>query len=346
MNDQPAQSRPLPNHERHRRVLLDAIAAESAHEQAADGPARSTERRPARAGFPRPRSLQETGPSRLRARFAPVLAALAVILVAAAGIGVHALLRPASQPGRPGARPVTAATRTTTAAEPATASPSAVGGGEWSVTQKYTVTAPVSRLIVNGTAGSVAVAGGPGSDVSVTAKIYYHASRPTVSDTVSGRTLTLGYSGCADCGVAFTVTVPRAAGVTVSEQTGRVTVANLAGNVSVNDDTGMVTVGSLTGDVSVQVGSGSIGGTGLSAARASFRDSLGTIDVAFTAPPSQLTAVTGTGMVSVQVPSGTTYQVNASSQLGSVDDSVPQSPAATHVITASTGIGLVSVSTG
>lgn len=344
MNDQPAQSWPLPNHERHRRVLLDAIAAESARQQAADGPARSPELRPARAGFPR--SLQETGSSRLRAWVAPALAAVAVILVAAAGVGVHALLRPASQPGQPGARPAVAATRTTTAAEPSTAGPSAVGGGEWSVTQKYTITAPVSSMIVNDTAGSVAVAGGPGSEVSVTAKIYYRASRPTVSDTVSGRTLALGYSGCTDCGVAFTITVPRAVGVTVHERTGKVTVADLAGNVAVSDDTGMVTVAGLTGDVSVQAGSGGIGGTGLSAARASFRDTVGAIDVAFTAPPRLLTAVTDTGMVSVQVPPGTTYRVNASSQLGLVDDSVPQSPTATHVITASSSIGMVSVSAG
>jgi hypothetical protein len=50
--------------------------------------------------------------------------------------------------------------------------------------------------------------------------------------------------------------------------------------------------------------------------------------------------------VSVRVPSGTTYRVNASSQVGVVDDSVPQSPTATHVITASTNTGMVSVSTG
>ena len=342
MNDQPAQPRPLPHHERHRRTLLAAIAAESAHERGAGRPARSPESGLARAARSRRlRSLAETEPSRRRGRVVPAMSAAAVFIVAAAGIGVHALLRPASQPSQPGVRLTTAATRSS-----ASPRPSAVGGGEWSVTQKYTVTAPVSSLIVNDTAGSVSVTSGSGSEVSVAAKIYYRTSRPSISHTVSGRTLTLGYSACADCSVAFTVTVPRAASVTINEHTGEVAVANLAGDVSVSDDTGTVAMASLTGDVSVQNGSGAINGTGLSTARASFRDLNGIIDVAFTAPPRQLSAVSDTGTVSVQVPSGVTYKVDASSQLGVIDVSVPQSPTATHVITATTDTGPVSVSTG
>jgi DUF4097 and DUF4098 domain-containing protein YvlB len=100
----------------------------------------------------------------------------------------------------------------------------------------------------------------------------------------------------------------------------------------------------LTGDVSVQNHNGSISGTGLSAKRAWFRDGTGSIDVAFTAAPRQLSAMSSTGRVTVRVPPGTAYQVNASSKVGSVSVSVPQSPAATHVITAATTTGTVSVS--
>ena len=52
-----------------------------------------------------------------------------------------------------------------------------------------------------------------------------------------------------------------------------------------------VAVAWQTGDVSVRNGSGTITGTGLSAALASFRDGNGVIDVAFAAPPRQLSAV-------------------------------------------------------
>lgn len=336
MNDQAAQSRPLPHHERHRRTLLAAIAAESAREQASGRPARSPEPGLARAAGARARSLPRIGSPR-RGWVTPVMAAAAVLVVVAAGVGVHALVRPASQPGT---RPTPATMRS------AGSRPSPAGGGEWTVTQRYTVPAPVGSLIVNDTAGSVAVTAGSGSEVSVTAKIYYRTSRPSISHTVSRRTLALGYSACADCGVAFTITVPRAASVTINEHTGKVTVASVAGDVSVSDDTGMISLTDLSGDVSVHDGTGAISGTGLSAARASFSDRDGMTELTFTAPPRQLIAESGTGMVSIRVPSGTTYRVEASSKLGMVDDSVPQSAAATHMITATTGTGMVSVSTG
>jgi len=205
---------------------------------------------------------------------------------------------------------------------------------------------PVNSLIVNDTTGSVSVSSGPGSEVSVTTTIHYSTSSPYITHTISGHALTLGYSGCTDCSVAFTVTVPRTASVTIHVQTGHVSVASLAGDVSVGDDTGKVTLIGLTGNVSVRDGTGSVSGTGLSAKRASFQDGTGSIDVAFTAAPRQLSAVTGTGEVSVRVPSGTAYQVNASSKAGSVKVSVPQSPTVTHVITATTTTGAVSVSNG
>lgn len=351
MNGEPTRSRRLPHHERHRSELLAAIAAESAPGQARGRSARAPERFFARRLHP----LAKTERPGLRNWLAPLMVTVAVLAVIALGVGGHALLRRAGQPSQPsrpghsgqpghsGTPPTATAARSSAGAAP---SASAVGGGEWSVTENYTVTGPVSSLIVNDTAGSVSVTGGSGGEVSVTAKIYYRTSRPSISAAVSGRTLALGYSACTDCGVGFAVTVPRGTSVTVNEHTGMVTLDNLAGDVSVSDDTGMVALDNLVGDVSVRNGNGAINGTGLSAARASFRDGNGIIQVAFTTPPLQLSAVSDTGRVSVRVPSGTTYRVNASTQVGIVDDSVPQSPTATHVITATSDSGVVSVTAG
>lgn len=272
------------------------------------------------------------------------MAAAAVVIVVAAVAALHALVRTAGQPGRPaspGAPPASVATRSS-----ASPSPSALGGGELTVTQKYTITAPVGSLVVNDAVGAVSVAAGSGSGISVTAKIYYRATAPSVSRTVSGRTLTLGYSSCTDCGVAFTVTVPRATSATINAHAGKVDVAGLAGRVSVSDDAGAVALTQLAGDVSVRDGTGAISGTGLTSAHASFRDGTGMIGVVFAAPPHQLSAVSSTGMVSIRVPPGVTYRVDASSRLGMVNDSLPQSPAATHLITATAGTGVVSLSTG
>jgi hypothetical protein len=217
-------------------------------------------------------------------------------------------------------------------------------GPQSSVTKEYAPTVPVSALVVNDAVGSVSVSSGPGNRVSVTAAINYRGSRPSITHAISGHTLTLGHSPCTSCGVAFTVTVPRTAAVAVRLRTGSVTVADLEGDLSVIDDTGAVTITSLTGDVSVQVRTGSINGTGLSARQASFQDRTGSINVAFTATPRQLSAVNGTGPVSVRLPSGPAYHVSASSRTGKVSVSVPQSPGATPVITAATTTGAVSVS--
>ena len=218
------------------------------------------------------------------------------------------------------------------------------GCGQQSVTQAYTPAVPVSSLIVNDKAGSVSVSSGSGSGVSVTATIHYSDGAPSITHTISGRALTLGYSGCTNCGAAFTVTVPRTASVTVHMQTGDVTVDGIAGDVAVGDDIGGVTMTALSGNMSVQDHTGNVSGTGLAGARASFQDHTGSIDVAFAAAPHQLSAIAGTGRVSVRVPSGTAYQINASSNVGSVHVSVPHSPTATHVITAITTTGAVSVS--
>ena len=219
-------------------------------------------------------------------------------------------------------------------------------GPQSSVTQEYTPAVPVSSLIVNDKVGSVSVSSGSGSGVSVTATIHYSDGTPAITHTISGRALTLGYSGCTNCGAAFTVKVPRMANVTVHMQTGDVTVDGIAGDVAVADDIGGVTMTALSGNVSVQDHTGNVSGTGLVGARASFQDHTGNIDVAFTATPDQLSAIAGTGQVSVRVPSGTAYQINASSDVGSVRVSVPHSPTAIHVITASTTTGAVSVSNG
>jgi len=109
---------------------------------------------------------------------------------------------------------------------------------------------------------------------------------------------------------------------------------------------GVGNVALLLGSTTGRDGIGGVSGTGLSATQASFQDGTGSIDVGFTAAPRQLSAVTQTGAVSIRVPSGMAYQVKAGSKAGSVHVSVPQSPAASRVITATTTIGAVSVRNG
>jgi hypothetical protein len=183
----------------------------------------------------------------------------------------------------------------------------------------------VSSLVVTDGTGAVTVTAGDSTSVSISAQVTYSGTRPQISRHIVGRTLTVGYS-CGDCGVAFRITVPHRM------------------NVAVNVGTGQITLTGLAGDLDIQAGVGTINGTGLSAAAARFDAGTGQVDVAFTEAPRQVTAMSNTGAVSIRAPSSVPYRVAATSQLGSVNVALPQSASASHVITATSEIGSVTVS--
>lgn len=302
---QPPGVRPLPHHEEHRQELLAAIRAEPA------------------------RSLGRAGrPARVTARWlAPAAAAAAVLVLIAGAFALHAFTMPgshsATRPARYQTQP--AGSRTTAGQHHPAGRPSPAGGPQHTVTRSYQVTSAVSRLVVNDATGLVTVTGADTRGVSVTAVIRYDGSAPSITRDRSAATLTLGYSSCRDCGVAFRVTVPRDISVQVNEGTGGVTLADLGG------------------DASVQAGTGSITASGLAGSRYEFRLSTGPVAAAFTAPPAQLTATVGVGSVTIQVPASATYRVSASSRLGAVTVTVPRAQHATHVITAQAATGAVTV---
>ena len=256
-----------------------------------------------------------------------------MLAIAGAVLGARALLPQGGQPGT-GRPPVTGSAGTTpslsTALTPVGATPTPVqeSGGQWLVTRKYQMNAPVSGLVVNDPVGAVLVSGGGSGGVSVTATVSYRSAQPAITQRVSGGTLSLAYSSCTDCGVSFQVTVPRGASITINEGTGHVGLTGLAGGVD------------------VAVHAGSVTATGLTGAEARFSDDVGGINVSFSAPPRQLTAQAQTGAIIVDVPSSADYRVSANTGMGALTVTVPQSSSATHVVTATTNIGAVTVGTG
>jgi hypothetical protein len=65
------------------------------------------------------------------------------------------------------------------------------------------------------------------------------------------------------------------------------------------------------------------------------------------APPTRVSAISGQGGVTVELPRGrTSYQVQATSGQGSVTNSVGDNPASARVIDASSGQGDVTVDYG
>jgi len=194
-------------------------------------------------------------------------------------------------------------------------------------TAVYQIGSPVSTLVVNGHAGSVSVTGGAGPGTSVTEHVTYSRTAPATTRTVSGGTLTVTYS-CPDeavCSVSYDIQVPRAAAVQVTTGAGGIQLSGLAGNLTAQADAGVIDA------------------DGLSSPSASLTTSVGAITAAFTTAPVTIQATADVGAVTLRVPAGTSYRVSADARVGRATVSVPQSPSASHVITATTDVGTITV---
>jgi hypothetical protein len=192
---------------------------------------------------------------------------------------------------------------------------------------RYKVTADVGTLVVDNTIGNVSVTGGNRSSIEVIAYATYASTPPDITRTVSGGTLTVGYTCPAQvpCRVTFGIWVPSSIAVRVATHTGSIWLNDLAGAVSAN------------------AGAGYLYGAGLTAQTASFTTDAGGINAAFTSPPAAVTASTMLGPVNIQVPVTVAYHMITSAIGGIVTVSVPQGTAATRTITASTSLGSVDV---
>ncbi len=187
----------------------------------------------------------------------------------------------------------------------------------------YGLSAPVHKLVIEGHTGSVRVTGG-GSTVSVTERQNYKSAPPHTTHTTTDGTLTLSYD-CQDCGVDYDVRVPTGTTVTVTADTGDVSLTAIGGPVTASSDTGTVT------------------GDQLATSQAHLTSETGDVRASFTHAPATVYAATQTGSVDVTVPPGTPYAVHASAQTGKVHTGVAQADNSPHVITAKAETGDVTV---
>jgi hypothetical protein len=197
----------------------------------------------------------------------------------------------------------------------------------------YTITDPVTSLMIDNPVGSTQIEATDATTVSVTEQLRYTGNPPRTSHTITGSQLTLSYtcpSGfinvSADaCSVTYVVKVPRRLAVQIDDKVGATTLTGLAGQLTLTSSTG------------------SINATGLTSPAVTARASAGTITLAFTAPPATVEAQTQVGSVTVQLPADTAYAVDASSQVGSVGVTVQQDSGSPHRVTAHSQVGSVTV---
>lgn len=211
--------------------------------------------------------------------------------------------------------------------------------------RSYSVRGHVRTLVVTAHVGDVRVTAGNGVEISVTQHDVFRGPAPTIRHRLAAGTLSLT-SHCAVhevCSVSYAITVPRATTVRISDDLGTVRLSALTGQVIVTVNAGQIDLSSLSGPVEATTRAGSIIGQHLSSAHATLRVSTGEIDVAFSATPAAVSAITDIGAVILRVPSNVSYDVVTSATVGHIAVRVTQDTAAPRTITATTKIGSITI---
>jgi hypothetical protein len=193
--------------------------------------------------------------------------------------------------------------------------------------KEFTVTSPVTSVVIHGGTGSINVTGTSGSTVTVSQQATYTSTPPAASHALRGTALTVSYTCPAElvCGVSYVVRVPRDVAVSVSTSAGSVTLTSLAGTVSARANAGLITAIDLRSDV------------------ASFNANAGGVNATFSAAPRSVTAVTNVGPITITVPGSVAYQVAAHTVVGTSTISVRRGGSG-HSISAHSDLGTISIS--
>lgn len=278
------------------------------------------------------RSVRETAPpetlvirhrlSRRRRRQALTAGMSSVLAVAAVALTVAAV-----HPG-PGSANPGSASRGPTAPRPSGAHPASTG--QW-WQAPYTVTTPVTTLVVTGNVATITVVGSQRSTTSVTVTMTYSHRAPTVTRNLTGHTLRLG-GACPDnenCTVTITVQAPRGIAARITDSVGDVSVAGLSGPVTATDSVG------------------DIYATNMTSRTLTLQDDTGDISATMRTPPDSLQASTSVGAIDIGLPGSASYRVNApdDSDVNSVSVTVPVSASSPYSITADDDTGSVSITT-
>jgi Putative adhesin len=198
---------------------------------------------------------------------------------------------------------------------------------------RATLRRPRLRLSV-GRGGDVHVAGGCGP-------VIFGSCRATVTVRVPlGDPVTV-HSGAGDVQLSG-LSGP----VNVDAGAGDITATDLTGTANLHSGSGDIDAHHLTGPMTLASDSGDVAGDNLWSARARGSSGSGDIDLVFSAPPKHADAETGSGDVSLLVPRGVAYAVDAVTSAGDRDVGVAQRATSAHALRVRTGSGDVAVENG
>lgn len=146
------------------------------------------------------------------------------------------------------------------------------------------------------------------------------------------------------CAAGFTVTAPASLRVNADSGAGNLALAGLDGALTLNTGAGNILFESVSGAVSANTGAGSIRGT-LTSTEADMATGAGAIGLAWGKSPAEgrIKADAGSGTVRISFPEGTKLESDLSTVIGSASNDFGDTKGAGLRVTATSGVGSVSI---
>lgn len=187
--------------------------------------------------------------------------------------------------------------------------------------------------------------------MAVHRRIFWSYAKPTIEERWDGQTLQVTARCRAallslgpGCGVDYTIAVPEGVAVEAHTSTGDITVRGVRGGLRLSTSTGDIAITDVTGKLSLRSSTGDINATGLTSSDVEASVSTGDVDLRFSRPPQAVAARAGTGDVTVSVPEGEAYRVQADAGIGDTHIGVRQDGEAERSIVARTSTGDIDIS--
>jgi hypothetical protein len=148
----------------------------------------------------------------------------------------------------------------------------------------------------------------------------------------------------ADCSAKHRIEVPRGVAVTVKDDDGSVRASGFKEALSIQASDGSVRVEDASGPLTLRTDDGSVKATGIDSRRVDVNTRDGSVRLDLTAVPDRVSARGQDGSLTIGLPDAT-YRVTADTDDGGVDVSVPRDERSSHVVSAHTQDGKVTVRT-
>ncbi|WP_084965021.1 DUF4097 family beta strand repeat-containing protein [Thermoactinospora rubra] len=198
-----------------------------------------------------------------------------------------------------------------------------IGGPTHQEENSYDVRDEVTKIQLRSDAGDVVITESDRSGIRVTETLHWRDDKPKPEHRVDGGVLELSYD-CNkvlnSCGVDYRIEVPK--GLAMDLETGA----------------GDMTLRALSGEVGVRSGAGDITAEGLTGKRLTANSGAGSVKLAYSAVPDNVSVETGAGDATVTLPKES-YDVQVTTGVGDDEIAVQDDPGSPRKIKVETGAG-------